>query len=282
MNILDSVTSVDDIMEDFRQQSLHLSLLTNQKITSQTDALLNSITEATYAISPYHKKDDLVITYPEDGSTKELGIGITTFDFYGGTVILPTGTPDDLSDALQEHDHFHCHSITIDAEQPILIRIDNSGAFTTNAGIPFSRSSISFQRISVETDRKTNIKLYASTTPKAVYIDPRKFYTNNPYISNTTVATVGTKNIEDIRSGSSTINGASRDDTSQCLNENATSGYIYNEGPGDLLIEFHNGVDYSYAETLSSSMTRDLAEMNISKIRIDTTTDGTSYILGAQ
>ena len=282
MNLLDGVTNVDELLTDFKQQSLHLSLLTNQKITSQTDALLASITEATYAISPYHKKDDLVITYPEDGSTKELGIGTTTFDFYGGTVMLPTGTPDDLSDSLQEHDHFHCHSITIDSEQPIIIRIDNSGAFTTNAGIPFSRSSISFQRISVETDRKTNIKLYASTTPKAVYIDPRKFYTNNPYISNTSVAIVGTKNIEDIRAGSSTINGVSRDDASQCINENATSGYIYNEGPGDLLIEFHNGIEYSNAETLSSSMTRDLAEMNISKIRIDTTAADTSYILGAQ
>jgi hypothetical protein len=119
-------------------------------------------------------------------------------------------------------------------------------------------------------------------SPKALYLEPGKFYSNNPYISDTTVAVVGTKNIEDVRAGSSTINGAARDDTGQCLNENATSGYIYNKGPGNLSIEFHNGIGYSGAESLSPNLTRDLEGMNIEKLRIDTTINATSYILGAQ
>lgn len=227
-------------------------------------------------------KDDLIITYPEAGGTYELRPGVAIFDFFGGDIRLPTGVSARLSDALREHDHDQCHSITIDAEQSVIIRIDDSGAFTTNQGIPFSRSNVSFKRVSIETDRKTNVKLYASTSPKALYLEPGKFYSKNPYISNTNVAVVGTKNIEDIRSGASTINGVARDDTGQCLGMNATSGYIYNVGPGDLSIEFHNGVSYSNAETLPSSMTRGFDDMNIEKVRIDTTINATPYILGAQ
>jgi len=264
----DAQTRIDELLARQIEQ--------NEAIKSSLFAILES------SRIKLPEKNDLIITYPEAGGTYELSAGVTTFDFFGGTVRLPTGSSANLSDALREHDHKQCHSITIDSEQPIGVRIDDSGAFTTNVGIPFSRSDVSFQRIKVETDRETNIKLYASTSPKALYLEPNKFYSNNPYISNTTVAVVGTKNIEDVRSGSSTINGASRDDSDQCLNRNATSGYIYNDGPGNLSIEFHNGVSYSNAEVLNSGMTRDLEEMNISKIRIDATINDTAYIIGAQ
>ena len=284
-----SNTHIYDLLEEFKKQSLQQSAITNETISSQTNVLSEQTTTLSERLSTIElllsktsEKDDLIITYPEAGSTEELPVGVAVFDFFGGTVKLPTGIQDDLSDALREHGHKQCHSITIDSEQPVIVRIDNSGAYTTNGRISFSRSNVSFQRISIETDRKTNVKLYASTTPNALRVEPRQFYSNNPFISNSTVDVVGTKNIEDIRSGSSTINGAAIDDTSQCLGENATSGYIYNSGPGNLSIEFHNGVSYSEAETLPSNMTRDFEDMNISKIRIDTTIGGTAYILGAQ
>ena len=227
-------------------------------------------------------KDELTITYPEAGGVKQLESGVAKFNFFEGKVVLPTGITENLSNALSEHGFTHCNSISIDAELPCEIRIDNSGAFTTNAGIPFIRSNIKFKQLTIKTSRQTNVKIYASTSPKALQIEPSLFYSGNPYISNTSIATAGTKNIEDIRNGSSTINGASRDDSAQALGKNAHSGYIYNLGPGDLSIEFNDGTGYSNAETLKSNLTRDLEGMDISKIRIDATIDATEYYLGAQ
>ena len=227
-------------------------------------------------------ENSIIVNYPPTGN-KDLPEGTHTFDFIERRVYLSDGTTEHMytSEPIET-----CKSIFLstDAVIDVKLYLHNNLVYETEISPKWVRNSnIEFDEMKVTTAKPTIFHLQASNKINGVQnIEESIYYTGNPYISNTNVAVVGTPNIEDIRDGASTINGAARDDTAQCLNQNAHSGYIYNMGPGDLSIEFNDGSGYSGAETLQPNMTRDLGDMDIARVRIDTTINVTSYILGAQ
>ena len=210
-------------------------------------------------------KDGLIITYPEAGNVYELPTGTAIFDFFGGTVKLPTGTQDNLSDALRENDHTYCHSISINAELPVSIRIDNSGSFTTNSGVPFILSNISYQRISITTTRKTNIAVYASTLQKALHLESDAFYTNNPFVYRGAVAAAGTSIEVDVRT---------------TLGRNAHNGWIANMGTtaGVLRIYMYDGVSWTTTYyTIGVDGVENLEMADIASIKVDSDVNATTF-----
>ena len=229
-----------------------------------------------------HSEKSIIVNYPPTGD-KDLPTGTHTFDFVERRVYLSDGTVEHMytSEPIET-----CKSIFLftDAEIDVKLYLNSNLVYETEISPKWVRNSnIEFDEMKVTTSKPTIFHLQACNKIDGVQnIEESVYYTGNPYISNTNVAVVGTQNIEDIRDGASTINGAARDDTAQCLNQNAHSGYIYNMGPGDLSIEFNDGSGYSNAETLQPNMTRPLEDMDIARVRIDTTINVTSYILGAQ
>lgn len=120
---------------------------------------------------------------------------------------------------------------------------------------------------------------YNITKPKNV-----PFFVGNPYISETSVANIGlaNANIEDVRDGASTINGAAVDDTFQALRRNAHSGEIANLGPGNIFVAFDAGNGFSNERTIPPNNSQDLESMDIARIRLRTDIINTNYRLAAQ
>lgn len=247
MPYIDSHTKIDDL------------LVSTNEILSRIENALRAESEL-----PDDSKN-IIITYPESGDTKELLTGVTSLDFFGGNARLPTGETVSLSDALREHGHSHCHSIAINAELPVSIRIDDSGLFTTNAGVPFQISNISFQRVSITTTRKTNISVYASTMPKAAYLEPGAFYSENPYTYRGTVAAAGTPIEVDVRA---------------TLGRNAHNGWIANMGTtaGVLHVYLYDGISWTTTYyTIGVDGVENMEMADIAAIKIDSDVNATTF-----
>lgn len=110
------------------------------------------------------------------------------------------------------------------------------------------------------------------------------WFERNPYISETFVADTGSENanVEDLKDGDSTINGAPRDDSAQALERNAHSGELANLGLGSLFVSFNDGGGYSNERTIPPNNSQDLSGMDIAKLRISTDVIYTKYRLAAQ
>lgn len=90
------------------------------------------------------------------------------------------------------------------------------------------------------------------------------FKTGLPYISETTVAAVGTPNNELVNAS---------------LGKNAVTGYFINDGPGNLLVQISvDGTNFSTQFTMIPNQTVNFAE-EIFTLRIDTSVAGTAYRL---
>lgn len=210
-------------------------------------------------------KEHLIITYPIEGGTEELIAGVSTFDFVGGTVTGPTGIVTRLSDALHEHEFQHCHSIVVDAELPVDIRIDNAGAITTKPGIPFTLSDTRFKKVKVTTTRNTNVAVWASTSVKATYIEPGIFYSGNPYVFRDSVTAAGTPEELDIRT---------------TLGRNAHIGFIANMGntAGVLRVYEYDGISWTTEYyTIPKDGVELLEKADIASIRIDSDVNATQF-----
>jgi len=111
-----------------------------------------------------------------------------------------------------------------------------------------------------------------------------EYFSGNPYISETFIANTGltNANIEDIKDGASTINGAARDDTYQALRRNAHSGELANLGPGTIFVSFDDGNGFSNERTIPANNSQDLGGMDIARLRLRTDIINTQYRLAAQ
>lgn len=257
--IVDYGTRIDELI--IRQIAQNESMISQNESIKQ---ILSSIL-ASSGTQP-GEMPPLIITYPEDGGTKELSAGISRFDFYEGKVNLPTGLREDLSDSLVEHEFTHCHSIAINAELPVTIRIEDGGAFTTNAGIPFVLPNIKFKHISISTTRKTNVAIFASTSPKALYLEPDSFCPGNPFVHQGTVATAGTPNTEEVYAA---------------LGKNGRKGSLRHiDKTGILYVKLScDGITFTDIISLEPGDVLEFDRDDLHTLMVDTDIGGTEYIL---
>ncbi|MBW2646131.1 MAG: hypothetical protein JRE23_08135 [Deltaproteobacteria bacterium] len=159
---LDTMTRVDELL-------LSISEQTSLQMDTQEES--KNILEEIKTINQ-EKRDieekSLQITYPSDGGTKTVTSGITTFNFVNGTVTLPTGLQEKMSESLHDNDETHCRSMLIKANKSITIQIDNEGSFSPDAQAYFQIPYKKFRTLKITTTAvSTKLSVQAYTNPAA-------------------------------------------------------------------------------------------------------------------
>ena len=171
--ILDYGTRIDELLDEFKRQSLiqttnmNSSMKVIENLQDESKQLLNAIKEIQQGRSDLERKN-LQITYPSEGGTKTVSAGVTTFSFVNGIVTLPTGEHEDMSESLHDNDDTHCRSLLLKANKPITIRLDEEGAFSPDAQAYFQIPYKEFRSLRMTTTSvATKISVQAFTNPAA-------------------------------------------------------------------------------------------------------------------
>ena len=169
--ILDYITRMDDLLDEFKRQSLiqsnaiNNSMKDSESIQKESKQLLDEIKLIQQEINDLANKS-LQITYPEEGGNKTVPAGVTTFNFVTGVATLPTGAHENMSDSLHNDGDTHCRSLLLKSDKPITIRFDEEGAFSPDAHAYFQVQHKSFRNLRITTtDAETNISVQAFANP---------------------------------------------------------------------------------------------------------------------
>lgn len=99
------------------------------------------------------------------------------------------------------------------------------------------------------------------------YFSPPDYITGSPYVAEGSIATPGSEVILNVRGS---------------LGYNAHTGRVINKGPGRLYVYLSSdGSTYSSKITLEVNQTLSLAKEDVNKIKLDTDTAGTEYLVVA-
>jgi len=105
------------------------------------------------------------IIYPPEGGektiTETLEINVYTGDAYAD------GVEGHLSNSLRSVGMQYAQSVVIDADNPIVVQLDDGGKRTVDADKIYAKSHTKFQRVLIEVSKSTKIKFWASTNPDA-------------------------------------------------------------------------------------------------------------------
>lgn len=171
--ILDYITRMDDLIDEFKRQSLlqtnsiNDSMRTMKDIQDESKHTLLEIKNIQQHRTDLESKS-LQITYPPEGGTKTVSAGVTTFNFVTGVVTLPTGDQEDMSESLHDNDETHCRSLLLKANKPITIRIDEEGAFSPDAQAYFQIPYKEFRTLKMTTSSiATKVSVQAFSNPAA-------------------------------------------------------------------------------------------------------------------
>lgn len=114
---------------------------------------------------------DFYFTYPADGTKKTISKGRVIIDFYAGTVKLPDGTEERLSDSLRrfKQDGVAIGSLSIYSSQAAKYALDEGGLKPIDASDFQTERNQSFTKLRLETTTDTQITIWASTNPDAFF-----------------------------------------------------------------------------------------------------------------
>ena len=169
--ILDYITRVDDLLDEFKRQSLiqsntmNSSMKVTEGLQNESKQILAEIKTIQQEISDLSNKT-LQITYPAEGGSKSVSAGVTTMNFVTGVATLPTGSHEDMSDSLHNDGDTHCRSLLLKSDKPITIRFDEEGAFSPDAHAYFQVQHKAFRNLRITTtDSETSISVQAFANP---------------------------------------------------------------------------------------------------------------------
>lgn len=174
-HFLDRLTSIDNLIAENTIATKRLvSLLSGAptKIEVKPSLLTDQLLQELVNLARREKmlREEIVFfTYPRTGGTKTLQAGITSFDLYTGKVTLPDGTENPMSTSLEEHSRKNAHSVYIEADQEITVKVgDAGGEHTVDAKDYFLSTYLSFNKFYVTATEDTKIKFWACTNPEAI------------------------------------------------------------------------------------------------------------------
>jgi len=107
-------------------------------------------------------------TVPENGGTRTFTAGTTKVDFITGTIINPNGNTEKLQQSLSQYQLEFVHSLSIDTNQDIVLRINDSPKRTISSGFSTQIPWLTYNFIEITCTTNTNIVLFACTNPQAV------------------------------------------------------------------------------------------------------------------
>lgn len=110
-------------------------------------------------------------TYPKNGTRAALAAGTTELDYEQGTVIDVDGGTSDMNSSLRRIHKPACRSIALNADQDLIIQINNKDRIPVTAGTWFKATYLRFQRVKIiTTATTTNTFILACTHPNAIDI----------------------------------------------------------------------------------------------------------------
>lgn len=158
-------TELKELKDEIQQaaEALRESLKLQKKIVERRIEISEKVVEEP-VVKP---KRYPYFTYPRDGTKKTVGKGTTVLDFYDGTVILPDGTADRISDSLQAHNEPYIRSFQVDTNKAIKIWLDGYGKKPVDLDDIHLETQQTFRRLYIETTESTIFHVWASTQAEA-------------------------------------------------------------------------------------------------------------------
>ena len=207
----------------------------------------------------------IIVNYPPTGN-KDLPEGTHTFDFIERRVYLSDGTTEHMytSEPIET-----CKSIFLstDAVIDVKLYLHNNLVYETEISPKWVRNSnIEFDEMKVTTLQPTIFHLQACDTIDGVWeISESEYYTGNPYVYRGTVAVAGTYVELDVRAS---------------LGRKARNGWIANMGTtaGVLRVYENDGISWTADYyTIPKSGVENLSKTDISKLRVDSDVNNTTF-----
>lgn len=112
--------------------------------------------------------DIVFITIPENGGTREFQIGTTKIDFRVGTIVNPDGSKEYLQTKLNAYQLKWLHSVSFDANEDIVIKLDGKPKRTVSANFSTQIPYLTYSSLEITCTVLTNIQIFACTNPAAV------------------------------------------------------------------------------------------------------------------
>lgn len=112
-------------------------------------------------------KNIFFFTVPEDGGTRVFQIGTTKIDFLVGQIRNPDGSIEKLQQSLKQYNNEFLQSLTIEANQTIVLRIGTSPKRTITAFFATQIPWILYNYIEITCTELTNITIFSCTNPQA-------------------------------------------------------------------------------------------------------------------
>ncbi|NJD76945.1 MAG: hypothetical protein FIB08_07610 [Candidatus Methanoperedens sp.] len=107
-------------------------------------------------------------TIPETGGNRSFAIGTTKINFKRGLIQNPDGTLEYMNRKLDQYSQEWLHSISIDADQDIKLKILPNSARTIVANFSTQIPYLNYNEVEITCTVATNIKIFACTNPSAV------------------------------------------------------------------------------------------------------------------
>jgi len=133
---------------------------------------------------------EVYITYPAKGGKRTIGAGTLEIDFLTGQVSLPNGETENTSLRLDAFGFKTVGSISIDTTKAVTLSLDDSGKYEIEAYQLFGIGNREFRIAYIEATETTEIKIWASTSPRgavdvvrptSIDTDERRFTTAIEY-----------------------------------------------------------------------------------------------------
>lgn len=112
--------------------------------------------------------ESIYFTYPSDGTKKSVSIGRVIIDFYNGTVKLPDGTEEKISDSLKVHKLKQARSLSIYSSQDAKYGLDDRALKPISAAKTHAETFQKFTRVVIDIAiASAQISVWACTHPAA-------------------------------------------------------------------------------------------------------------------
>lgn len=112
--------------------------------------------------------DIVFITIPEDAGTRQFALGTTKIDFRTGTIVNPDGTQEFLQTKLDSYGLLHLHSLSVDTNQDITIKLDGRPKRTISANFSTQIPYLTYSTLEVTCTVISDLQIFACTNPSAV------------------------------------------------------------------------------------------------------------------
>lgn len=150
-HFIDKLTSLDNLLSE---------LLSTHKNTFDA---INAILE----LQQQNIFQTFNIGYPQDGTTKSVGIGETVINFLTGRISLPSGEEVNLTHSLETYNQLIARSLYFYADKDVIIQLDDQDKIPIQKEATVSYTHQRFTKVDIITSETTSIYILASTHPEA-------------------------------------------------------------------------------------------------------------------